>query len=303
MENTKKVTDSSNSRLSPPYAPTIHKISIDKLRIMCDFNIGFIGDLVSTKDRNLVFEHNEDFSVFYGHYIDEDMNKLAFGYDKYKAISTKSRNLWIEFNPNKFQDFELLEKILFQYCNNASATRLDLAFDIETDLSNYKVHEETPVSERLFLGRTKRLETRYLGSPNSDLQIRIYNKKLELWEKGRIEIDQELLWRFEIQLKTKKIHDLKKSLDNVLFYLPDYEQVETVQQKAMLFYLNENPNAWSEIDPKTKTRYRKMIKETQDFFISEIMKKELYLQTDRLIYELNNYLDMFNSSKKITLNS
>lgn len=294
-----KITDPSNSRLSPPFNPIIHKISIDKLRIMTDFNLGFIGELSTTLDKNLVFNHNEDFSKFWGHYINSDMEKINFGFDEHKAKATKSRNLWIEFNPNKFQDFELIEKLLLQYCNNASPTRIDLAFDVETDLSMYKVHEETPVSERLYLGRTKKVETRYLGSPNSDLQVRIYNKKLELWQKQRIDIPEEILWRFEIMLKKDNIYNLENALDNILFYLPNYEQLEKTQEKAMLYYLLNVPSAWDEIDPKTKTRYRKIIKETQDFFLSELMKKELKEQANDLIDELNEYLNMFNSAKKI----
>lgn len=295
-------TDLSNSRLSSPTIPNIHRISIDKLRIMADFNIGFVGDLATIKHKNLVFNHNEDFSKFWGYYINADREKINFGYDENKARATKSRNLWVEFNPNKFQDFELIQKYLLQYANNASPTRLDLAFDIETDLSNYKIHETTPVSERLYLGRTKKLETRYLGSPMSDLQVRIYNKKLELFKNDRIEIEQDELWRFEIQLKAEKIYDLANSLDKLLFYLPNYEMFDSVQEKAMAYYLINEPNAISQIDPKTKTKYRKLIKETQDFFLSEIMRKELKEQSTDLVDELNGYLNMFNNAKKITLN-
>lgn len=246
----------SNSQLQGTIDVTIDKISIDKIRFTGDFNIGYIDKIMLYHDPNLDFHHNEDFTRFWGFYEAGNGERVYYDFNQLKATATKSRNTWIEWNPNKFPEDELKPLIdtLFQFMNNTHLTRIDLAFDIQSDLSNYRVFKSSPMKQRIFLGRKQEIETIYIGSPLSDNHIKIYNKKLQLEKEEHTYLDLEHLWRFEITLKSKKIYDLVSSLDKVDLYLPNYEMIESVQEKAMLYFLDNHPNHWQDLHKNTRSK-------------------------------------------------
>lgn len=304
MNDSIKRADPSNSRLeytlNVPYELKVHDIVIDKIRFLGDFNIRLVNDLLALKDPNLDVNFSDDLSRFNGFYQATNGERIYFDYSYPRAQATKSRNTWIEFNPAKFpvDEMGVLTDVLFSYMNNVHCTRLDLAFDVEEDLSSYQVYQSTAVVRREFFNRNNQLETRYLGSPNSDSYIKIYDKKAEQLTK-HIQIEQPVLWRFEITLKTEKIYYLINALDNIDLYLPNYENLDTVQEKAMMFYLQSDLNNWSKIDKRTKTKYRKYIREHSDFKVTEILRKNLKKQEKRLITEVNDFLILFNTQKKL----
>lgn len=293
----------SNSQLGHTIGVIIDKISIDKIRFTGDFNIGYVDKIMLYHDPNLDFHHNEDFTRFWGYYESSNGERVYFDYNQLKATATKSRNTWVEFNPNKFptDDLKPLIDVLFKFMNNTHLTRIDLAFDIQADLSNYKVFKNVGIQQRIFLGRKSEVETMYIGSPTSDNHIKIYNKKLQLEKEENIYIDLEDLWRFEITLKSKKIYDLRNALRNIDLYLPNYELSDSLQEKAMLYFLEEHPNHWQDLHQNTRTKYRKIIKETQDFVITDTLRNKLIEESERLVDEMNNFLEMFNNAKKISL--
>ena len=77
--------------------------------------------------------------------------------------------------------------------------------------------------------------------------------------------------------------------------------VESIPEKAMLFFLDNHPNHWDDLHENTKTKYRKLLKETQDFIITEILRTRLIKESERLVNEMNSFLEMFNNAKKISL--
>lgn len=293
----------SNSQLRPLKDVIIDKISIDKIRFTGDFNIGYVDKILLYDDPNLNFSHDEDFNRFWGYYEAGNGERVNFEFNQPKATATKSRNTWVEWNPNKFpkDDLNVLIEVLFRFMNNTHLTRIDLAFDIQEDLSNYRVFKNVAMQQRIFLNRKSQLETMYIGSPNSSNHVKIYNKKLQLQKEENTYLDLEHLWRFEITLKSKKIYDFRKALNNIDLYLPNYEMVESIPEKAMLYFLDNHPNHWDDLHENTRTKYRKLLKETQDFVITEVLRERLLEESERLVNEMNSFLILFNNAKKISL--
>ena len=293
----------SNSQLRPLKDVIIDKITIDKIRFTGDFNIGYIDKILLYSDPNLNFQHDEGFNRFWGYYEGSNGERVNFEFNQPKATATKSRNTWVEWNPNKFKndDLGVLIDVLFKFMNNTHLTRIDLAFDIQTDLSNYRVFKHNAMQQRIFLNRKSQIETMYIGSPNSNNHVKIYNKKLQLGKEENTYIDLEHLWRFEITLKSKKIYDFRNALNNVDLYLPNYEMVESIPEKAMLYFLDNHPNHWADLHENTRTKYRKLLKETQDFVITEVLRERLLEESERLVNEMNSFLILFNNAKKISL--
>ena len=303
-DSDKKQLTPSNSQLHLSKGKEIVKnTSLDKLRVTGDFGIGHVDKLVLCKDKNLHFNHSDDFDTFRGYYQASNGEKVHFEYNNARAIATKSSNTWIEFNPNKFplNELKTLESVLFQFMNDCKMTRADVAFDILVNLSNYKVYKRTPLVQRFFYGRKSEIETIYLGSPVSDNHIKIYNKKLELLKNENIEIEDDDLWRLEITLKSKKIYDLKNALKNFELYLPYFQTIEKPRDRAMLYYLNEFENEWQYLSDKARAKYRKMLRETQSFYLTNHLRDVLADESQRLVNEMNNFLEMFNNAKKISL--
>ena len=59
-----------------------------------------------------------------------------------------TRNMRVEFNPNKLTHEEMLwlKQNIIDYMEDDGFTRLDLAFDFEYDLSDYYGHEHQNIS-------------------------------------------------------------------------------------------------------------------------------------------------------------
>lgn len=301
--NLENLADCSNSLLDYPLSTEIDKTLIDKIRVTGDFNVGFIDEMMLLKDANLDFSHSEDFTYFRGFYQASNNERVHFEYNFIRAESLDIRNTWIEWNPAKFPDadLEVLKEVLFQYMNNVHLTRIDLAFDVHDDLSNYQIFKGRPIEHRSFYSNDSKLETRYIGSPNSTRHIKVYNKKLQLEKIENIYIEAVELWRFEITLKNRAINEFVHSLDSIELYLPNYEKLNSVQESAMLFYLLSDDNNWSKLNPKTRTKYRKIIKDTQDFNLTDQLRQRLDDEENEIVYRLNHYLGLFNTSNKVTV--
>lgn len=72
----------------------IRKILIDKIRFTGDFNLGYINKILMYDDPNLDFNHDEDFTRFWGFYESSNGERVNFEFNQPKATATKSRNTW-----------------------------------------------------------------------------------------------------------------------------------------------------------------------------------------------------------------
>jgi len=99
--------------------------------------------------------------------------------------------------------------------------RVDIALDYLCQVDPLLVHKARTKKTSMHASSNHGVETYYLGSPSSEGQIRIYNKKLELEEVEKMKIDEDALWRFELQMKTP----FKMSEPEVLFNANDFDKI------------------------------------------------------------------------------
>lgn len=154
-------------------------------------------------DRGMTRDHNG--SVLYKYHITyRDKFDVQFGT---KSGSSKE-SLRIEHNPNE-SDIRDLTKILGPLSGSTSAHKIKLASVTRMDWAiDYpcRVYPEffrcTGVTKgRPILGK-RGIETYYMGAKTSDIQIRIYDKALQLRQIKHADTEGEL-WRVELQDRRK----------------------------------------------------------------------------------------------------
>jgi len=162
----------------------------------------------------------------------------------------------LDFNPNHVtgnikKDFYPLFKLM----HDAHITRLDVALDIYgLDLSTYQIHDEKSRKKSYYMNGVNRLETAYIGSRNSDRLIRVYDKGLE----QKIGSDA-LWWRVEGQMRYEKARELVNPFDGLVMVkdveVGDYD----IRTRAMVEYLYNHPEAFAELSPNSRAKYKSMI--------------------------------------------
>lgn len=108
---------------------------------------------------------------------------LEFG----KGIADKKgKKLRVEFNPNKFNQGNKLHHFFYlfeKWLKVGNVSRIDWAFDFGFQVDPLCFYDKGKHKNSVFFGKKgKGAETVYIGSRSSDVQFRIYNKKLELAE-------------------------------------------------------------------------------------------------------------------------
>lgn len=177
------------------------------------------------------------------------------------VIKNNNETVRIEFNPNKcdlkylMAFFSVFKKQAFSL---ARVTRLDVAIDYGIYLNPHCwAVKNTPYSASFeFNSVTK---TRYFGSPSSDVQIRIYDKKKEFLDHQEINLPCSDFWRCEAQVKAIGgdsffLHEQKKvtsfnPFERLEFFDPfcfDYEDMgmfslfcECVKSRGMMWAIRQ----------------------------------------------------------------
>ncbi|MGX0742868.1 DNA relaxase NicK [Staphylococcus hominis] len=218
--------------------------------------------------------------------------KVYIEYDKVKADSWDRRNMRVEFNPNKLTVDEKLwlKQNIISYMEDIGFTRLDLAFDFEVDLSEYYAMTDKAVKKTIFYGRDGKPETKYFGVRDSDRFIRIYNKKQERKDNADIEINSENLWRIEIELKRNMVDMWNNCFEDLHILQPDWETVEKIKDKAMIYLLIHEEDAWGQLERHAKYKYKKMIKDISQIDLVHLMKSTLKENEKQLQKQINFWL-------------
>ena len=130
-------------------------------------------------------------------------------YIQWDMIQNKAQNIRVEFNPNKtnLKPFALLGSLFkIHVFHNARVSRLDVAVDYAMYLNLLCwMCSNTSLSKVFCNNLTPR--TRYFGSPESDVQIRIYDKAFAFFKEHKINLGFDL-WRVEAQVKRIKGEDM-----------------------------------------------------------------------------------------------
>lgn len=210
----------------------------------------------------------------------------------------------IDFNPNHGLESSggiwLLS--LLKDIENKHFSRSDFAFDI---FNNPRAHFyrvwQFGSKKNIYLDRKGELETIYYGASSSGKQIRQYNKLVEQSSKGNEYINLSSWWRLELQLRSDYIGDYPKIISDMLanFYVPDYQSISSIQLKSTVFWLEHCPEAWGELNERSRTRYHKVFRDLpKENDLAIRMAQEFACQFDRLKYELELLMRRFNIEAK-----
>lgn len=211
----------------------------------------------------------------------------------------------IEFNP-KTADCEEIKKFL-SLLHNSHLTRLDVGIDYEgIDLSNYGWDSIESRKKYMWFDSDGVLETLYIGSSTSDLRFTVFNKISEQEDKG-VELAQghnPIHWkvkaqrRFRSNLKNQSMSDyLPFNLMDIYSYSKrlDLSSIENTKERLIVRGLLEEPNEFSYLSPKTRTKYRKIIKQLQKDAneLHDLEPHEVYIKERDFLKEDLHYFDLY----------
>lgn len=278
----------SNSPLSVQTL-VLFQISIDKITI--------VGDLKSETEKSLADELSINplvtlHSLGSSRFNADIENICHVEYDKLKNQSISRRNMRVEFNPNNLNDEQ--KKMIFglfvSKMKNVGFSRIDIAFDIKKDLSDYYVMLDTPTKSTNFYGVDGKVETKYFGSRRSDRYIRIYNKKQQLLDVFENQIEDKDYWRIEFELKHSRTEEWKKCVEDIHILQPDWSTLEKVDDQMKVYALINEPNFWGKISRNSKYKYKNMIKNISPINLGNQLREQFEAEENRLEDELNFWL-------------
>lgn len=292
LENEKSSkTGYSNSRLNRhKMLPLNPKLSFDAMTIVGNLNRNNaqkLSEFMSIDPRIRLWDILQ--TKFKAKALQE---KVYIEYDKIKADSWDRRNMRVEFNPNKLTHEEMLwlKQNIINYMEDDGFTRLDLAFDFEHDLSDYFAMTDTAVKKTVFYGRNGKPETKYFGVRDSDRFIRIYNKKQERKDNVDIEIDSEHLWRVEIELKRSMVDYWNDCFSDLHILKPNLKVIDNIKERAMIYLLVHEEDEWGNLERRTKNKYRRILKDTSEIDLTDLMKLTLKANEKQLQKQIDFWL-------------
>ncbi|MFV8240985.1 replication initiation protein [Aerococcus urinaeequi] len=278
----------SNSPLSVQTL-VLFQISIDKITI--------VGDLKSETEKYLADELSINplvtlHSLGSSRFNADIENICHVEYDKLKNQSISRRNMRVEFNPNNLNDEQ--KKMIFDLfvskMKNVGFSRIDIAFDVKKDLSDFYVMFDTPTKSTNFYGVDGKVETKYFGSRRSDRYIRIYNKKQQLLDVFENQIADKDYWRIEFELKHSRTEEWKKCVEDIHILQPDWSTLDKVDDQMKVYALINEPNFWGKISRNSKYKYKNMIKNISAINLGNQLREQFKAEENRLENELNFWL-------------
>jgi hypothetical protein len=177
----------------------------------------------------------------------------------------------LEFNPNKIHDNS---KLLPEYLDllkliaEPKITRKDVAIDLMgIDINDWIVMDYSGRKRIEYKSSNMRLETLYFGSKYSDIRHRIYNKTLE----QGLEDKAIKWWRVEAQIRKDKAEMRKFNAFSKVKIVSkqDFLQYD-VRTRAMLFYLQANPDSMKELSVNARTKYKKLLGEQIEYWFIDL---------------------------------
>lgn len=301
----------------------IFDVSIDKLTVMGNVKNYRLEDFQRVVNQSGVIDLWKGGSVAEGKLF----NKIFFTFDLRKAKALNRRSFRMEFNPKHINHNEkewVLENIL-PLLTNIGLSRLDIAFDCDYNLAKFAYIQKIQTKRTKIESRKGDLETLYLGTRKSEKMVRIYNKAVELRDRKKKilqkfengvgqydiesyedlreeflqieEIERPVWWRLEFELKREAIIINDSIFDNLIIKEPKINSrtVPSIQDRAMLEYLERHPNEISELAKATRSKYRKMMRELvaeDDEDLTEYFKKELEKRKNDLVGQVAEWIGL-----------
>lgn len=246
------------------------EISIDKLSFTArELNGSNLQEYLSSSVLNCRHYRTPNHHMYSDNFHFEDGSLVQFG------MKSKDSYYRLEFNPNKC-DWKVINSLIDKM-RNPNITRVDYAIDIfDYDFTDTIFEEINKRKKVEYTSRSGKRETLYHGNPRtSDNFVRMYNKALE---RARKDDNEEMVleeqedaprswWRFEA---VRKDFDKNEDMlwnpfqfilnENRMVFKKEEQFLDLkVTEKAMVFYLFHNPDAWQELSYNSKKKYEEMM--------------------------------------------
>ena len=295
-------------------------VSIDRLTVIWDTDTGSLRRIFKNL-KQAISTRVDSFEIYDN--VRDDVFTLAKDFNEYDSINIiffqlstygGEQLIRIDFNPNTLKEFDGMkvwrQLMYFARLNSLTVrlSRFDLAFDIfnRPEIVNLQ-HIKGGVTHKVFYGRGGNIESKYWGASGSNVQVRLYDKNIEVLSHKRtdkLNIESKpFWWRLEFQLRTKAINEetiseISKRLENFSFFslssVPD-------DSKAFAYIFLHAPALLPELFPYLKpntirvkkTRLRKHLKAFDSNSFSLELQDALKKQTPRLNNELKQLIGEF----------
>ncbi|NRD80043.1 hypothetical protein HPT25_22150 [Bacillus sp. BRMEA1] len=294
-------------------------VSIDRIALMGNFTYGshlLFQKMVTSEslvEGNPLIVIENGITKYPKGKIFNDITFIFTNKEKFK----NSRDVKFEFNPNKLSIEQITyfkDKIL-PLVKNVGFTRIDIAFDIETKLSDYMIIQNNKVRKiHLIIGNDGNIETYYIGSRESDYMVRIYDKVKEI--KNRLNKGEKIttyeekiiasnspLWRIELELKGDS-DSIKAYLDSpedilqgIQFIKPDWKMVTKQKERSMVKLFIDAPEEFSNLkNTNSIKKYKDLLSSVSPYDLTDLLIQRYSICQDDLMENLKEYI---NSSIKM----
>lgn len=279
----------SNSPLGVKKSTSAH-LSLDRL--------SFVGDLDLKKDRagQLTSQAWENwlhdfgvkgrrFTKFPYHYLIE----TVAGYRvETKAVNAHIPDVRVDFNPNQCCGWRDSLPKLIGAMKRPRITRLDFAIDYRLDLSEWAFITQRPVKSCRYYSAAGKLETLYLGATRSAIRFRIYNKAEESGSVG-------VWWRVEAQCRFEPDDNPLHCHPFALLSVSRPGEGLDIEEKALLFYLQNFPDALGELSKYKRKRVKALLRSDNCIHLSPSPRQAFEDQAGAILSVLRQ---VFHKEKK-----
>ncbi|GKU85313.1 replication initiation factor domain-containing protein [Niallia sp. NCCP-28] len=246
------------------------KTSIDRLTILGD-DVGNFDEIVNKNEFGFIkryayakYPYKRDFHCTDGSLIEW-------------TDDAKFKSIRYDFNPNNIKDSKEREhrravSQILKTMKYPKISRIDIAIDVfGENLAKYQIYDNAQRKKNYWVDALEQLETLYIGAPASPLRVRIYDKAKEQKSSEGVQ-----WWRIEAQMRDlwcQSVHgyvEVNKSsmripvslfdpFKDIRFFIPAYKGLESVQEKAMIKLLLEEPEEIKRLGKATRAKYRKIL--------------------------------------------
>ncbi|MCI2253591.1 replication initiation factor domain-containing protein [Domibacillus sp. PGB-M46] len=297
--------------------PRVFNVSIDKVSLMGNWmywkGLHPFQQLINADESPIDIHKGANTSEIEGYLF----QKIWFKTNDRKR-NKDIRDFKMEFNPKRLTEDEnvYLKWSVLPLLRQCGFTRLDFAFDVEEDLSNYIFFDsKNPKKVGKYIGKNGQLESLYIGSRESEWHVCIYDKKKEKqkelkkeeryenegkdyvadltnWERKQLQIRKHW-WRIEIRVKRSKSkevlseHEMFQSLHIIK---PNFSTAKRVQDQAMIYFLTNFPEKIQHLESRSKKRAQQLLLNNSEFDLVNILKLVYAGHLHELDVQLKDYL-------------
>lgn len=303
-EKALQVVEEAKEAFKPAERIKMIDISIDKLSLVGELNNTLKNTMKKEKlESTLSFD---PYWVFNGYkdgdatFIYREKFYVAIGGQNSMKLKQKMR---VEFNPNKVseEDMEYLEDVIETFTSQVKFTRIDIAFDVRNVLSEYKFFMKKYKKKETFIrGVDGHLETIYLGTTNSEIMYRVYDKKVE---QGLDEKEPDW-WRFEVVYRREKANEFQlfNPFWNLIISQPNIDRINTFRLRSDVARLIQEPKEWQHIDKNQVSFYKKVIElASSETDLAPAFARQFEKKKADLVAQVSRFKKLCGNDEQITL--